>query len=204
MRHQKAEREFLIVISSISDMTVFETTKYWQENGIDIKEYFYRFYDINGELLLEISDDYHSPKASKHCWINTCRTFYEKAYIDMIKNSKVSVYGDRIALIDDRMKDCFVFLYHNGEGIIGVGKGSKEIKTQPNHRFAENERERFMKLNSFIHGVNIDSGEIENRITAGEIKALLGRNIFFSNSIVSLTEEEARKLHDRCKSEFKE
>lgn len=196
-------KQKIIIISNASDLSINAATQYWRDQGIDIQEYYYRFYKISSEDILEISTDLHTPSDSGHCWINTNLTYYPKAYLDMIKNSKVAAYGSRAKLIDSRMIKAYVFLYHNGYGIIAAGKGTKQIEEKESHEFEVGEKEINIHLKDFIHGVNKETGEIENRIVPQEIKELLGQQFYFATSKVSLSQENAEKLYEKCKEEFR-
>lgn len=96
-----------------------------------------------------------------------------------------------------------VKVYHNGYGIIAAGKGTARIEDK---YYVETDNyeddERNMLLRNFIHGVNIETEEIDKYIEPSRIKELLERDFFFPNTIVTLTEDEAKKLFEECQIEF--
>ena len=67
----------------------------------------------------------------------------------------------------------------------------------------ENEDERAIKLSHFISGVDLDTEEILHSLKVSDIKELLQRNFYFPNSIVTLSEDEAKILYEECKKIFK-
>jgi len=195
------KRQRTIVISHSSSENTGAVTKYWKQLGVDIEEYYYRCYKVAGKSYFELSNELFIPQNSYNCWINTCRTHFPCAYLDMVKHRKAATYGDRRVIIGDWLKKSYVFLYHNGYGIIGVGKGTATIKNELNKDF--NEEERSIKLNQFISGVNTDSRKICNSLNTNKIRAILERDVYFANSIVTMSEGEAETLFEECKKIFK-
>ena len=94
------------------------------------------------------------------------------------------------------MAKAYVFLYHNGYGIVAVGIGTEKVAN------VESKKECFIKLRKFVHGVNLDNGKIEKYISPGRIKSLTEQNFFFSNTVVYLSKEKAELLYDECVREF--
>jgi hypothetical protein len=186
----------IVVISHSSALSISSASAYWKATGVDIEEYFYRFYEIGEKNLLELSSELFVPETTAHCWINTCEKYISGAYLDMVRNRKASAYGDRRSVIGDWMSKSYVFLYQNGYGIIAAGIGTGKIE-----EFESNE-ERCIKLSKFIHGVDLDSAKIKKYISPGRIKSLTEQNFYFSNTVVYLSEENAKLLYDECTREF--
>jgi len=178
-----------------------EPAQYWKKSGVDIEEYYYRFYEVAGKHYFELSNELFFHQNTYNCWINTCRTHFPNAYLDMVKHKKAATYGDRRGIIGEWLNKSYVFLYHNGYGIIGVGKGTATIKDELNKDL--DEEERSIKLNHFISGVNADSREIIQSLNTSKIKEILERDFYFANSIVTMSEDEAKKLFEECKKIFK-
>ena len=195
------QQQEIVVISNASDLSVTQVSDYWKSQGIHIKEYFYRFYKIGGEIILEISDHVISIP-SGNCWINTCNTFDQSAYIDMVRNSIASAYGNRSSLIGAYLANSLIFLYHNGIGIIAGGRGTNEIMEICSDTSEASEIEKYIRLRDFIHGIDLDTGKINKYISAKDIKILLNRNFYFAQSIVPLSVDEAEKLYEQCKLTF--
>lgn len=196
------KKQKIIIISNASDLAVSSISDYWRSLGVDIMEYFYRFYEVNNETILEISSDL-VPIPGGDCWINTCRTFIPDAYIDMVRNSKAAVYGNRVNLIGSWMDKSNVFLYHNGYGIIAAGRGTNQTKEFTNSVFDKPEFERSMILRDFIHGVCLSTGEIDDFISIKEIRNILDRDLYFAQSAVGLSENEGQELYRHCEKRFR-
>lgn len=186
----------IIVISNGSSIQTKSVSEYWKRKNIEIEEYFYRIYDIQGKLYFELSNELYSGKASSHCWINTNKKYDQEAYFDMVQNSKASAYGDKTYLINDSMKGSYIFLYHNGYGIIGAGIATATIKD------VQTREEKYISLKDFIHGVDLQTKEIKKYISPQQIRALLNQDFWFAKTKVSLVEEHAKILFDECKSKF--
>jgi hypothetical protein len=193
-------RQKMIIISSSSEKSISSAISYWQRQGIDIQEYFYRFYKVNDEFLFEITTDNFAIPDSQHCWINTNRTYEQEAYKDMITNEKASAYWDRSNAITDSMKNGYIFLYHNGCGVIAAGKGTNKIDVVPE---GENIKEKSIKLKDFIHGCDADNDHnIINFISPYELKKEFEQDFYFASTKVALDKEKAKKLYELCKKKF--
>jgi len=196
-------KQKIIVISHSSSIEIYNVANYWREKGIDIQEYFYRFYEIGDKMYFELSNELYNPADNKgSCWINTNAKYGEYCYLDMIKNQKVAAYGSRSDLIGRWLNKATVFLYHNGYGIIAAGNGTSKIQDTRYEEDDYDDTERNMHLVKFITGVNLETKEIEKYIPANRIKELLGRDFYFPNTIVSLNDEEAKILYDECINVF--
>lgn len=192
-------KQKMIIISNSSDKSISSSISYWQSQGINIEEYFYRFYRIGDEYLLEISNDNFANENSQDCWINTNKTYFSKAMKEMIKEKKASAHGDRKNVITEVMKGGYIFLYHNGKGIIAAGKATGKPIEFYNENLGVDEKK--IKLKNFIHGCD-ENYEIKKYITPQQLKEKLGRNFYFANTKVTLSEKEAKELYKICKEEF--
>ena len=195
------KRQKTIVISHSSSEDTGRISKYWKRTGVDIEEYFYRFYEVAGKKYFELSNELVFQQNSYNCWINTCLRYIPKAYLDMVKGKKAATYGDRRGIIGSWMNKSYVFLYHNGYGIIAAGKGTATIKDCYNNIL--DEEEKSIRLSRFICGVNTADGNILKSLTPSYIKELLQRDFYFPNSIVTLSENEASTLFEECRNQFK-
>ena len=195
-RHQK-----ILIISHSSSPDTNAITRYWKSVGVEIEEYYYRFYDYAGKLFFELSNELFFNRGSGCCWINTCRTHIPDAVFDMVAHRKAAIYEERRGLIGKWMSKSHVFLYHNGYGIIAAGKGTASIFDGHNQSLQVNERS--IKLSEFIHGVSVDTKQIRTSIPPRKIKELLNRDFYFPNSIVSISEKDATILRKECELLFK-
>ena len=194
------KKQKTIIISHSSSEDTGTIAKYWRKAGVDIEEYFYRFYEVAGKRYFELSNELFVQQGYYNCWINTCRRYIPKAYLDMVKHHKAAVYEERRGIIGEWMKKAMIFLYHNGCGIIGAGKGTATITDTHNEELGTDERA--IKLTNFISGVDLDSGEIIHSLEPSAIKVLLQRDFYFPNSIVTLTQAEAKTLFEECRKRF--
>jgi len=183
-------RQKMIVISNSSSPRTVSAAGYWHLLGIDIKEYFYRFYQVGNESMLEISGELCAPSAAGHCWVNTDRTCFSTAYLDMVKNRKAAAHGDRGCVIGQWME----------RGIIGAGRGTARISEGFNQEL--DVEERSIALKDFVHGVDLQTGAILRSISAPRLKQLFAQDFYFANIIVSLPKEGARQLYQECGSLF--
>lgn len=188
-------RQKMIIISNSSEKSISSAVEYWKRQGIDIEEYFYRFYKINNEFLFEITTDNFATEDSQNCWINTNSKYDKDAYKDMIINQKAAAYGDRANVITESMKNGYIFLYHNGYGIIAAGIGKNLIKEN------NKEEEKYIKLKNFIHGCD-DEGKIIKYIEPKELKYILEQDFYFPNTKIALDKKKAELLYKICKDRF--
>lgn len=156
---------------------------------------------MSGKIYFEISNELLFQQNSYNCWINTCKTYIPNAYLDMVKGKKAATYGDRRSIIGVWMNKSYIFLYHNGYGIIAAGKGTATIRDFYNIELGADERS--ITLSNFICGVDLSTWEIFTFLTIKTIKDLLQRDFYFPNSIVTLSEPEAEKIFEECKKQFK-
>ena len=193
-------KQKMIIVSNYSDKDISSAISYWQDRGIDIEEYFYRFYKIGDEFLFEVSNDTFAIQDSQHCWINTNKTYFPEACREMIKEGKASAHADRKEVITDTMKGGYIFLYHNGYGIIGAGIATNQITTFYNENLDVFEKKIILK--NFIHGCD-ENFEIKKHISPAELKEEFNQSFYFANTKVTLSEEKSKKLYELCKKKFK-
>jgi hypothetical protein len=193
----------IIIISHLSSLETAHAVSYWRSHGIDIQEYFYRFYQIEGKLYFELSNELYNPADNRgNCWINTNAKYGRYCYYDMVFHHKVATYGGRMNLIGNWLSKAYIFLYQNGYGIIGAGRGTSKISDTVYSEDAYTDDERNMHLRDFIHGVNMETKEIDTCIPAWKIKHLLERDFWFPNTVVPLSENDAKVLYNECRRVF--
>lgn len=195
-KHQK-----IIVISHSSSTDTNAVAKYWKSIGVDIEEYFYRFYEFSGKIFFELSNELFFNQNTGNCWINTCRRHMPEAVFDMVANRKAATYEERKGIIGKWMNKANIFLYHNGYGIIAAGKGTATVFDGFNDLVKADERS--IKLAQFISGVDLDKKQIRSSIPTSRIKELLNRDFYFPNSIVTIGKTEAEILREECQRIFK-
>jgi hypothetical protein len=191
----------ILIISHSSSPDTMAVSSYWKSKGIDIEEYFYRFYNANGRTLFELSNELHFNHNSGHCWINTCSRHFPDAVYDMVTNRKASTYNERKVVIGEWMNRGNIFLYQNGYGIVAAGIGTSKLIEEYNDMLGADERS--IRLKNFVTGIDTETKQIKSAISPSRIKDILGREIFFANSLVTLGKEESDKLREECNREFK-
>ena len=137
--------------------------------------------NINDEIYFEFFAkpyDYHiNPRDNKGIIFDTCRSFDEKAVWDMFKNEKISAYNSSSNFIKSFNKGDYVFYYHKGWGVIGVGivKSSRYKEV-----FSDNELELYHKVELLTPKLN-NENEIKC-ISANEICNLLGKKFYWAST----------------------
>lgn len=195
-------RQKMIIISNSSDKRISSAITYWKNQGIDIEEYFYRFYEVDGKYLFEITTDNFATPDSQNCWINTNITYDPTAYRDMVEKEKASAYWDRSNVITDSMGNGYIFLYHNGYGIIAAGKATKKINILEDQKTGEI-KEKNIELKNFIHGCDVNNDyKIIKSINPAELKMELEQDFYFASTKVALDKVKAKKLYELCKKKF--
>ena len=174
--HQK-----MYIIGNSSDLELIETIDYWKKRKVDIDFLPYRIYKINNKNYFE-----------------TNKTYNPKAVFDMMKNEKISAYGDARKFIDYFRKNDYVLYYHKGFGIIAIGQIISE-KPQEN----KENKERF-------HKVKILTTKIENEkemkfLKPSEITQILEKNFYYASTVKKpyLTIEEVKSLEDELLRKYK-
>lgn len=196
--HQK-----MYIIGNSSDLELIETIDYWKNRKVDIDFLPYRIYKINNKNYFEFFAkpyDYNQNiKDRKGIIFDTNKTYNTKAVFDMMKNEKISAYGDARKFIDCFRKNDYVLYYHKGFGIIAIGQIISE-KPQEN----EENKERF-------HKVRILTTKIENEkemkfLKPSEITQILEKNFYYASTVKKpyLTIEEVKVLEDELLRKYQE
>jgi hypothetical protein len=132
-RHQR-----IIIIPHSSSPDTMAVSAYWKSKGLDIEEYFYRFYNADCKTFFELSNELFFNQNAGHCWINTCSRHIPDAVFDMVRNRKAATYEERKGVIGGWMKRGHMFLYQNGCGIVASGTGTATIKDEYNESLGVN------------------------------------------------------------------
>ena len=109
--HQK-----MYIIGNSLDLELIETIEYLKNKKVDIDFLPYRIYKINNkdyfEFFAKPYDYNQNIKDRKGIIFDTNKTYNSKAVFDMMKNDKISAYGDARKFIDYFKKNDYVFYYH--------------------------------------------------------------------------------------------
>ena len=195
--HQK-----MYIIGNSLDLELIETIEYWKNKKVDIDFLPYRIYKINNkdyfEFFAKPYDYNQNIKDRKGIIFDTNKTYNSKAVFDMMKNDKISAYGDARKFIDYFKKNDYVLYYHKGFGIIAIGQIISE-KPQEN----KENKERF-------HKVKILTTKIENEkemkfLKPSEITQILEKNFYYASTVKKpyLTIEEVKSLEDELLRKYK-
>lgn len=196
--HQK-----MYIIGNSLDLELIETIEYWKNKKVDIDFLPYRIYKINNkdyfEFFAKPYDYNQNIKDRKGIIFDTNKTYNSKAVFDMMKNDKISAYGDARKFIDYFRKNDYVLYYHKGFGIIAIG----QIISEKPLENKENE-ERF-------HKVRILTTKIRNEkemkfLKPSEITQILEKNFYYASTIKKpyLTTEEVEVLKDKLLKKYQE
>ena len=185
------QKHKLVVVGSYADYELIKAVDYWKKS-IDIDFIPYRLYKIGGKQYFEFFskpyDTHEEVGGTKGIIFDTNRTYEGDVIWDMLAQSKISAYGDKMKLVESFNKGDYVFYYHKGWGIVAAGT-IKSSKSKPNGSY---ELYREVKLLT-----TAASKEEELRyISAGELKKILGKGFYFANTTKRpyLTKEESEKL----------
>lgn len=174
-------KQKMLIVGNSLDISLINAVEYWKSKNLDIDFLPYRFYKINDEIYFEFFAkpyDYHiNPRDNKGIIFDTCRSFDEKAVWDMFKNEKISAYNSSSNFIKSFNKGDYVFYYHKGWGVIGVGivKSSRYKEV-----FSDNELELYHKVELLTPKLN-NENEIKC-ISANEICNLLGKKFYWAST----------------------
>lgn len=191
------KRQKMVIVGNSLDISLIKAVEYWKSKKLNIDFLPYRFYKINDEIYFEFFAkpyDYHlNIRYKKGIIFDTCRTYIESAVWDMFKKNKVSAYNSASNFIRSFNKGDYVFYYHKGWGIIGVGIIKSSL---PKEISSNGEIELY-------HTVKLLTPEISNEseikcISANEICNLLGKNFYWASTTKRpyLTETESKVLAD--------
>ncbi|MFZ3076977.1 MAG: hypothetical protein WA139_00815 [Candidatus Aenigmatarchaeota archaeon] len=184
------KKQHFIIITNGMDFKTRQAALYWADKGIDIKNWIYRIYKINEDILIEFDTfsivENPFEDIEEGFWIlNTNYRNNISDDKDMLDNQKASAFFDPWKRnIEKLQKGDRVFLYRSGEGIVanGIVSGKLEKKS---HDGEENE-EYFMKLDKF--------NKLENPIPASDVKKITGINYRFMSTMFAIDKESGNKL----------
>ena len=131
-------------------------------------------------------DENENEKSTTFHVLNTNKRFDANDDKYMINNGVAAAFYDPWKFNIDRIKnDDIVFLYRNGVGIVGYGKGSG--KTLKKDRYGDIDECHYQELKDFKC--------LEKPLSAIEIKKILGRNVVFLRTMSG--KPDGQKIIDR-------
>ncbi len=201
-----AEEEFnrrqkMIVVGSSAERGLMDAVDYWKSTGLDIDFIPYRFFKIGKELFFEFFAkpyDYHlNPREKKGILFDTNRRYGKDDIWDMLKNSKVSAYGDAAGCVDRFRKNDYVLYYHVGMGVVAAGIIT-DGEANPNE--AKNEKFRKVKLLTPV----VESEEELKSISASELGRMLDKTFCYVRTVKTpyLSAKEAELVIEELKRRY--
>ena len=167
--------------------------------NLDVRPWVYRAYELDGQLLIEISpfrtaddplEDQAETEGDGFYILNT--NIKNDAQDDeaMLAEKKAAAYFEPWKFKIARLKKGdHVFLYRSGVGIVAAGKATGRLKKASYHGRPEHEDEEYsMALEDFIH--------VTPPLAAAEVKEISGNSgLVFRQTMFSLDREAGSKLH---------
>lgn len=187
------QRQVFVVMTNGLDYKTREASKYWRDQGLDVRPWVYRAYEYEGidnKMLLELSpfaveDDPYEDVMGGYYLLNTNIRRSPASHEDMLANEKAAAYSTPWKFKIERLnRGDVVFLYQSGRGIVAIGIASGTLDKR--------EEEYSMKLNRFYL--------LANPISAAEVKEVTGNNYSFQGTMFSLGDEGGQRLHQHIVS----
>ena len=193
LRNFNSTQVFVVMTNGI-DYKTREAIQYWRSRGLDVRPWIYRVYEMNSEMLLEISpfstiDNPYEDISEGYFILNTNSSNSEDDHNSMLAEHIAAAYFSPWKnKIKNLSKGDIVFLYQSGNGIVAVGKVEGKLKKrnyQNNPKHVD--EEYYMKLVNF-HLLN-------NPMKASEIKEVTGINHRFMSTMFALDAESGKNLY---------
>ena len=197
LRNFNSTQVFVVMTNGI-DYKTREAIQYWRSRGLDVRPWIYRVYEMNSEMLLEISpfstiDNPYEDISEGYFILNTNSSNSEDDHNSMLAEHIAAAYFSPWKnKIKNLSKGDIVFLYQSGNGIVAVGKVEGKLKKrnyQNNPKHVD--EEYYMKLVNF-HLLN-------NPMKASEIKEVTGINHRFMSTMFALDAESGKNLYKEVK-----
>lgn len=196
-KHQK-----LVIIGSSSDTKLISAVEYWKNKNLDIDFLPYRFYEIGEKRYFEFFAkpyDYHiNPRDKKGVLFDTNKSYNENDIWDMFDKSKISAYGNASKFVNYLNAGDYVFYYHVGYGVVGVGM----VKNQDTYSDPTKE-EQYKYVNLITPKITCES-EIRY-LSCSELSSLLnGQGFFYARTVKTpyLSIEQSEIVVDALKEKY--
>jgi hypothetical protein len=187
-----SKQHFVIVTNGVDRETI-EAIQYWKDQGLNIDCLPYKLYKIANDNYFEFSS--YNPEndviyeGNRNIYfVNTNWSWDQKAFLDMLNNSKASAYGGRRYSIGRIKPNDIVLLYHTRCGVIACGKAIGDVIRN------EQAEEYYVKL-KFEWMVNPDT-DWDKAVHAWEINLKLGTSYSFRGTVISCDEETYAAIRD--------
>ena len=186
-------KQHFIVITNGLDFKTRQSILYWKQNGIDVRSWVYRLYQVSEDILIEfdtfrIHEDPFEDIDEGYYLLNTNFGRHPEDDQDMMENQKAAAYFDPWKKnIEKLKKNDKVFLYRSGTGIVALGLASDKLEKQDYHHEKKyRDEEYFRKLDRFKL--------LKNPLSAADIKKITGINYRFMSTMFAVDKDSGDKL----------
>ncbi len=198
-REDYNKRQVFVVLTNGLDVDTRQAIRYWRKTNLDVRPWVYRAYELDGQLLIEISpfrtaddplEDQAETEGDGFYILNTNITNDAQDDEAMLAEKKAAAYFEPWKFKIARLKKGdHVFLYRSGVGIVAAGKATGRLKKASYHGQPEHKDEEYsMALDDFIH--------LTAPVTAAEVKEISGNSgLVFRQTMFSLDREAGGKLY---------
>lgn len=188
-------KQHFVVVTNGLDFKTRQATLYWQQMGVDVKNWIYRIYELNGDVLVEfdtfrIGEDPYEDIEQGYYILNTNHSNDPSDDTDMLKSRKAAAYFDPWKRnISKLRKNDQIFLYRSGTGIVAMGLASGKLEKRPYHGNPKHKDEEYcMKLEKFK--------ELNKPLRASDIKKITGVDYRFMSTMFGIDKDSGDKLLD--------
>jgi hypothetical protein len=191
-------KQHFVVVTNGLDFKTRQATLYWQQMGVDVRNWIYRIYQLNDDVLVEfdtfrIREDPYDDVEQGYYMLNTNYSNDHSDDADMLKNQKAAAYFDPWKRNISKLKrNDQIFLYRSGTGIVAMGLASGELEKRPYHGDPKHKDEEYcMKLEKFK--------ELKKSLRASDIKRITGVDYRFMSTMFALDKDSGDTLLDYIK-----
>jgi hypothetical protein len=192
----KSQRMY--VVASSAEEGLIAAVSYWQRRGLNIEFLPYRVYDFGGERYFEFFSkpfDLHPNPLYAKCVLFDANASYDipgqKPWVErMIKQHRVSAYGDIKGAVDYLQRGDTVFYYQKGFGVIAAG----QINGTSPQEFKKDE-ERYWDV-KFLTQVPKKFNGVYKALSVAEIREITELNFYWAKTlkVPYLKAKETEKL----------
>ncbi len=186
-------RQHFVVVTNGLDFKTRQASLYWQRMGVDVKNWIYRIYQLNDEVLVEfdtfrIVEDPYEDVEQGYYLLNTNHGNDPGDDADMLKNAKAAAYFDPWKRnISKLEKSDHVFLYRSRTGIVAMGLASGKLEKRPYHDNLKHKDEEYcMKLEKFKG--------LKKPLRASDIKKITEKDYRFMSTMFGVDKDSGEKL----------
>jgi len=200
-------KQVFVVLTNGLDVVTRQAIRYWRTTGLQVRPWVYRAYQLDGQMLLEISpfrteddplEDQAESQGAGFYIVNTNIRNDQRDDETMLAHKKVAAYFEPWKLKIARLKrGDHVFLYRSGEGIVAAGEADGKLRKSAYHGEPENADEEYsMGLLNFA--------QLTSPLTAALVKSITGSpSLVFRQTMFSLDHEGGERLNAAIREQAK-